>query len=232
MSSRSPISTNSAARLRAHRAARRPTSPSNLNNIKPWFDETARPTIVDTVVRCAASREQQAFQCTSRYWRKRVDDIRSTHLVLDGELYSDFPRRFSTNLLHDGKRAYFFNEANYRVYSSDTDSDMAFTLPAMDVSRTRVFDVMGQRNKANTLADLQTVVEALDVPVTVVGFDLLERRIRDVKNKLTGVTFVDTRAYRAEVGEDDWALFTREAEGVDLLHRQHIWSDMLHRSQE
>ncbi|BEI85729.1 hypothetical protein CcaverHIS002_0600160 [Cutaneotrichosporon cavernicola] len=377
MSTRSPISTKLAGRVSALRASRRPASPSNLNNIKPWFDETTYPTIVDAVVRCAATREQQAFQCTSRYWRKRVDVIRSMHLVLDGELYSDFPRRLSTNLLHDGKRAYFFNEANYSVYSSDTDSDMAFTLPAMDVSRTRVFDVRGQvrqavlddlaalltsldtlrvyayyerahqfeislsdrftafwgqnftagpgrertrlptskpklprakrlvvfshlgqydqwtfkipvnplpavppgvkhlvvrlavpsepsmplagfarkftplpelkcatiifsptdrrwrkpkkRNKVNTLADLQTVVEALGVPVTVVGFDLLERRIQDAKNKLTGVTFADTRAYRAEVGEEDWALFTREAEGVDLLHRQHIWSDMLHR---
>jgi hypothetical protein len=80
----------------------------------PWFDETSHPTVVDTIVRCAATPEQAVFKCTSKHWRKRVNAIRSTHLIFDGELYSDFPRRCSISLLHDGLRSYFYNRCDYR----------------------------------------------------------------------------------------------------------------------
>jgi hypothetical protein len=74
--------------------------------------------------------------------------------------------------------------------------------------------------ETDPLGDLQVLVEALGVPVTVVGFDLVERRIDGAKDKLTGVTYVDTSAYRAHVGQEEWALFTREGE-EGMLKSEH-----------
>ncbi|KLT46406.1 hypothetical protein CC85DRAFT_324733 [Cutaneotrichosporon oleaginosum] len=334
------------------------SSPPSLDlSTHTWIDERTYPGIIDNIVRSADRAVHAAFQCTSRHWRKRVDVIRSTHLVLDGELYTDFPRRFSDNRLHNGLKLYFFNELTYHVSSSDSDPDMQISLPAMNVTRTRVLDIrntvrrpvfdavaallppldtlrvyayfeliqpwglyqsdcftaffsqgytpgtprnepwrmrtlvvfshLGQHalsayriainpfdlpkavrrlqlelevehlvvhlavpggeaplagferdvypipsltratfiftpatrpwrsptkaRETDTLGDLKAVVEALGVPVTFVGFDLVKGRVNGNIKDL-GVTVVDTATYRAQVGEVEWAVFTREAE--------------------
>ncbi len=75
---------------------------------------------------------------------------------------------------------------------------------------------------ASLIPDLEGMIPALGA-VTVVGFDLLESRVESegARERFTalGVRFVDAETFRAEVGEDEWVLFTREGEGEDMLGR-------------
>jgi hypothetical protein len=72
------------------------------------------------------------------------------------------------------------------------------------------------------ILDLEGMIPALGA-VTVVGFDLLESRVEaeGARERFTalGVRFVDAETFRAEVGEEEWALFTREGDCADLLGR-------------